>query len=315
MPRANTQPAAPTQPPQPRTPAAASQVDHVTCVCGSLADRSLVAQCTNCGYDLWALDTNGASTVPGTAPVSARRPVGVHLPDSPPAKLNTGFIDVMQRFSDHIRGRVNSALEFDGAAVDAQWKQVAGAILALHQWDPFALNLEVLRVNIMKLKIQEWAARDGMVDIDDIGWTPVLDFVEAIDTVEHPADRDWTTGPIELQYPDAVPVEFNHLDSIRRIGQMVADVDVSGQDVYIKLANVFNGHIEELARQNNSDLEILTTDITKAITSRAGWDAGWAFVWPTYFGQLGVYFYNDWVDRSHEIEWHIAKIIIDEHRR
>lgn len=283
----------------------------VTCTCGTSADRSLMAQCTYCGADLWSLaGEHGA----GAAPVAARRPVGLHLPDSAPDYRDNGFTTIMQSYSDDLRARVDAALAIEGRAVDSAWEQIAAAILRLHFWEPTALTLEVLRINIMKMKIQEWAARDGVADLSDIGWTHVLDFVETIDTVAAPGDRDWTTGDIELQHVDAIPQRFDHLESIRRIGAMVADVDVSGQDVYIKVANVFNGHIKDFGRRNNCELEIVTTDITDAITSRSGWLPEWAFAWPTYFGELGVYAYNDWVCGQERAEWHIAKYIIDEAR-
>lgn len=310
-PAPDRQDAAPVPTPTPRVHAN----DQVTCACGATADRSVLAQCVSCGADLWALaGVHSQSRNAAAAPVTARRPVGFHLPESAPEYLDNGFVAQMQSYSDGLRASVNAGLEYEGRVVDSEWKQVAAAILRLHWWDPSALTLEVLRVNIMKLKIQEWAARGGMADLSEIGWTHVLDFVETIDTVDTPGDRDWTTGDIELQHVDAIPQRFDHLESIRRIGAMVADVDSSGQDVFIKLANVFNGHIKDFGRRNNCELEIVATDITDAITSRSGWLPDWAFAWPTYFGELGVYAYNDWVCGQERAEWYIAKYIIDEAR-
>lgn len=309
-----TSPGAPKPPNASRGTAPTVRADPVTCVCGMDVDRAIMAQCTSCGSDLWSLGgDSGLPAVPNSAPTAhRRRPVGAHLPEAMPAKLDTGFISAMQSYSDHLRSQMNEALELEGPVVDSKWKEIAARILTLHFWDPAALNLEVLRVNLMKSKIQEWAARGGMADLNDIGWTPILDFVERIDTVASPGDRDWATGDIEIQHPKAIPVQFDYLESVRRIAEMTSDVSTSGQDIYIKLANVFNAHVEDFARQNNAELEVLTGDITKSITSRRGWEGEWAFMWPTYFGELGVYAYNDWVDKSHQIEWHIAKNIIHE---
>ncbi len=314
---ARTQPSPPT-PSSPQTPSvtprgpASGSPNLVSCVCGTTVDRNLVAQCTNCGYDLWSLDrTSGSSNTNSPATVVPRRPIGTYLPEAIPPELGTNFVSVMQSYSDQMRARLNAALELEGSAVDTQWREVAARILDVHHWDATALTLETLMINIMKMKIQEWAARGGMADLDDIGWTHVCEFVKQIDTVAGPGDRDWTTGPIEMQHREAIPLEFDYLESVKRIIAMTADVETTGQEVFIKLANVFNGHIEDFARRNNADMEILSSDITDAITSRQGWLPEWAFVWPTYFGELGVYAYNDWVNNSHKIEWHIAKIIID----
>lgn len=295
---------------QPHGPAS-SPLEIVTCVCGTEQNRAVVTQCTCCGADLWSLSSSNGDTVTSTSTARARRPIG-NLPSSPPPRTNTGFIDQMQAFDEGIRERFNEMLELSGPALDAQWRDIAAATLALHTWDPFALNIEILRLNIMRSKIHEWAARGGEVDLDRIGWTHVLDFIETIDSIERPGERDWTTGPIELQYCGAIPVEFDHLESVRRISEMIQGVEIEALELVARIGNVFNAHIEDFARQNNCDLEVLTTDISGAIISREGWELAWIFAWPTYFGQLGVYAYNAWVDKLPEIEWYIAKHIIDE---
>lgn len=238
-------------------------------------------------------------------------PVIGHLPLAPPPPVDTGFLARMQSYDDHLRGRLNEMLALSGVAVDARWREVNDAIFELHVWDPSALTIEVLRLNMMREKIQEWAARGGEVDIALIGWTKVLEFVEQIESVERPCDRDWTVGPIELQYPAAVPVEFDHVASMRRIEEMVTGTGAEGREVVLKLADVFNAHIEDFARRNKCELEVVASDVSKAITSRQGWQIEWAFLWPTYFGQFGVYAYNSWVQQLPGIEWHLAKHMID----
>lgn len=295
------------QPHGPTSPAS----EIVTCVCGTEQNRAVVTQCTCCGADLWSLSSSDNGTITGTATARARRPIG-NLPSTPPPRANTGFIDQMQAFDEGIRERFNELLELSGPTLDAQWRDIAAAILALHTWDPSALNIEILRLNVMRSKISEWAARGGEVDLDRIGWTHVLNFIETIDSVERPGERDWTTGAIELQYRGAIPVEFDHLESVRRIAEMIQGVEIEVTELVAKMGNVFNAHIEDFARQNNCELEILTSDITDAILSRQGWELAWIFIWPTYFGQLGVYAYNAWVDKLPEIEWYIAKHIVDE---
>lgn len=220
----------------------------------------------------------------------------------------------MDRYAQNLIGQWENLLETAEESVgfiDHNWRALEAALFTLHHWDPDLLLTGPLRINMMKNKIQEWARRGGEVPVDQIGWTPMLDAVGQLDLRPFPCDRDWSADPIDLQHAGAVPVSWNHLDAVERIGNVVGWV-IEPADILVNLANLYTFHIKDFAASNNNELELVADDIIGAIVSRpGGWVPETVFCWPTYFGKMGVYGYNLWIEKTLFYEHMVAKIILD----
>ncbi|MCF8572012.1 hypothetical protein L5G32_17225 [Gordonia sp. HY002] len=218
----------------------------------------------------------------------------------------------MRSYENTLRDQMASMLDVPGSVADVRSNDICAAIYAMHLWDPAAINVEVLRVNVMKLEIEDWADRNGDVPVDQLGWASVLSFVEQLGPMDSAADRDWTTGDITLQHVPAIPVRFDYVDSVRRLSGMLGDHPIEPLELMSRLLNLYYAFIEDFGRRNNHPLEILTGDMADDITGRASWEPEWAFAWPTYHGMVGVFAYNDWVAQSPELEWTLARVLLDE---
>lgn len=253
-----------------------------------------------------AAPTSRAARIPSAA-VKTRT-----WPPNPPNVVSTGFLQAMTEYDTRLRAHSDSMMALDGRLIDSRWPEVADALLTLHHWDPDAFDPEAVRSDVTVKKIHEWSRRGGGVPLEQIGWTFIEDIVRRLDALPWPGDRDWTIGTIELQHNDAIPVGWNHLDSITRIGTLATDARIDGPGIFIRMVDVFNAHLLDFARHNKNELEIVTTDIASAIASRHSWLPDWAFVWPTYFGRAGVYAYNLWVEQTPVVEYVIARAILEE---
>lgn len=224
---------------------------------------------------------------------------------SSPQALETGADAAMERYGRELFGTVDALIDQATSApmsIDRDWPRIADAIRACVAWsNPILEYPDLYEYSFLQRSNLEWAQRAAAgryTAVDEMGWQRLLDFLAQLRFEPLPFERDWTVGPIEVQHSAAIPLRFDWRASLDRIRTAIRAPGVDDAAICRAMARKFHAFVDTVAHGNGHPLELMSTDIIDAFTSRSSWEVEWAFVFPTYFGQPGVLTYNQLVAQS-----------------
>lgn len=270
----------------------------------------------------WKIDAIGQGYAAGLAAFATesgvtvegeQAPVPAHGQPMPPKPDNvaTGFGTAIGDLGDKFAQLIELSLK-PGPMPRDRTANVAAALTLAYRWAPTDFNAEWVRSTVRRLllsKALQTRQQGGVRSQEEIAWKAILEIVENLPAERAGANRDWSSGPVTLQFDEAVPVPYDYREGLERVKSLLGGVVVDDAQLTSHLINLFNDFVQDFSSRMSDVLEVLTDDVVATLRRRADFDPEWAFIWPTYHGMVGLMAYNGWVATSRGREWELAKAL------